>query len=117
MASQLERVSNLIALAVDKASSPEEARTAALQAVRLIHKHKFLNERVEPRSTSPGPHTYDPKQACGGWRIVPCPNRALCGSCNRLLKKDDPIMFLSGEPYMHPTCWEYWARVHWERSR
>ena len=129
--SHLERVNALIALAIDKASSAEESRTAALQAVKLIHKHKLLTERTRsaPATSAPkwgpGPPVepmwrarYDPKQACGGWRIMSSPNRALCGVCNRIVRKDDPIMFLSGEPYMHPSCWEAWVSAQQsQRSR
>ena len=129
----LERVNALIHLAVDKASSTEESRTAALSAVKLIHKHQLLVESPEyqdpMRGSAPrkkwGPPVepawrakYDTKKDCGGWRLMGAPNRALCGVCNRIVRENDPIMFLAGEPYMHPTCWEGWVtRVHSERTR
>lgn len=43
MTDALEKAKKLIALAVNDGASPAEAREAAIQAVRLIHKHKLLD--------------------------------------------------------------------------
>jgi Protein of unknown function (DUF2786) len=42
MKTPLDKVQDLISLALDEGPNPEEARNAAMQAVRLIHKHDLL---------------------------------------------------------------------------
>jgi hypothetical protein len=44
-----EKIRCLIALATNAAASEAEARTAAMQAVRLIEKHKLLGNNEPPR--------------------------------------------------------------------
>lgn len=49
MKSPLEKVQDLITLALDDSHNPEEARNAAVQAVKLIRKHDLLVGEVPVR--------------------------------------------------------------------
>ncbi len=56
--SPLEKVTNLISLALDSNAGPEEARSAAMSAVALIHKHNLLISSVAiPRVRIGSPNT------------------------------------------------------------
>jgi hypothetical protein len=53
MTSPLDRAKQLVALATNGSAEREEARTAALQACRLIAKHALLEPRVAPAPAPP----------------------------------------------------------------
>lgn len=71
MSDALDTARKLVALATDPSAAPEEARTAAMQAARLIREHKlldapvanpFTNATPPPRgsySNYPGPIDFD----------------------------------------------------------
>jgi len=51
-----ERARKLVALATDTGASPEEARSAAMAACRLIVKHKLLDRTPAPASDGASRH-------------------------------------------------------------
>lgn len=58
----LDRITKLLRLATNNPSE-EEARTAALQAAKLIVEHKFVIGREAPRATAPSPSPRPPSNA------------------------------------------------------
>lgn len=56
MADTRDTVARLVALATNAAASPEEARTAAMAAVRLIQEHALLDSGSGWFGARPQPH-------------------------------------------------------------
>lgn len=106
MSDALEKAKKLIALAVNEAASPAEAREAAIQAVRLIHKHKLLDGGVieapkkapvgvEVEGTPVDPHSWTAKIRFARMGMeVGRPRRAgeSCPKCRQKIEPNDFVI-------------------------
>lgn len=118
----LELVKRFCALAVST-EHEEEARTSALNAVRLVHKHGMRivsredGARLDVINTAAASFPFspqmpktdgDPESMSGDWRPIPDPPRIIvskrdgrCKGCNRRYFDGDRVVFVPGAV----GCW------------
>lgn len=109
-----ERARKLVALATDKGASPEEARTAAVAACRLILKHKLLDapdhgsgaaKRRPSRERSPQDgHNGRPEGRSHERTSYRADRSGTCSFCAQPFKPADDVMTYPDRAVDHWHC-------------
>jgi len=107
MTAPSSKIAHLLALAVDPAASPEEARTAALVAARLIRSSGMKLVTPGANAPAPAPTTPQPKpnpRPNGAYRIS-SRFAGWCRECGTRYRVGDPIWWHpSRSGAIHAAC-------------
>lgn len=112
-----ERVDALLARALHENTPPEEARTSAMIACRIIADHRLLDPQPEAKR-SPWTKSEPPKAS--GWTRPPSnPPPSPKSEWKRFVSKFDGRCKLCGDWYFEGDviAWKPKASVHWECFR
>lgn len=114
---EVERVRDLVRLAVDSGAAEAEARTAALAACKLIMKHglivlarmpePLIVERVIEVQTAPPPRAAPPRPGpASRGRVIVSRYECTCRNCGSAIDVGDRVYWVRGEGSVHLECSE-----------
>lgn len=100
----VQRVRDLVRLAVDPAASEAEARTAAFTACKLIAAHGILIGETAPAASTPRQTTRTAQAQRAGFRIIRARFTQTCITCGDRIQVGERCAWMKGVGVRHIHC-------------